>query len=156
MCAEMNMIWLHVEASNLKLSGWVWSPCSQERTEKSYHASSLFRLAPPHPLPPLADHLLQVYPLLRVAFSWSQGHLSSFIVFWQLGMWSWQAFLFVVGCPMVPTSKSLWVPGSKKKKTSRNSFPMSGIDCSSIFLPGHWQFLYPAASWSHLVSLHTE
>lgn len=116
MCAEMNMIWLHVEASNLKLSGWVWSPCSQERTEKSYHASSLFRLAPPHPLPPLADHLLQVYPLLRVAFSWSQGHLSSFIVFWQLGMWSWQAFLFVVGCPMVPTSKSLWVPGSKKKK----------------------------------------
>lgn len=115
MCAEMNMIWLHVEASNLKLSGWVWSPCSQERTEKSYHASSLFRLAPPHPLPPLADHLLQVYPLLRVAFSWSQGHLSSFIVFWQLGMWSWQAFLFVVGCPMVPTSKSLWVPGSKKK-----------------------------------------
>lgn len=55
MCAEMNMIWLHVEASNLKLSGWVWSPCSQERTEKSYHASSLFRLAPPSP------HLLITY-----------------------------------------------------------------------------------------------
>lgn len=57
MCAEMNMIWLHVEASNLKLSGWVWSPCSQERTEKSYHASSLFRLAPPT----LSPHLLITY-----------------------------------------------------------------------------------------------
>lgn len=57
---------------------------------------------------------------------------------------------------------SLWSPHRSPSgswaaaKTSSSSSPMSDIDCSSIFLPGHLQFLYPEASWSHLVSLHTE
>lgn len=154
MCAEMNMIWLHVEASNLKLSGWVWSPCSQERTEKSYHASSLFRLAPPSP------HLLITYykstHCSGLPFPEARAIYLLSLFSGSLGCDPGRLSYLLLDAPWSPHQSPFGSQAAKKKKTSRNSFPMSGIDCSSIFLPGHWQFLYPAASWSHLVSLHTE
>lgn len=167
MRAAMNMIWLHVEACNLKPAGWVWSPCRQERIEKSYLASWLrrhtsfslceyvFTCTCTHAREVFANHLLR-----RRHTSTHYSGLPFPKAIYLLSLFS--DSLGCGPCRLSYLLDALWSPhqsplGSRgSRKTSRSSSPVSDIDCSCVFLPGHLQSLYPEASWSHLVSLHTE